>query len=288
MVAHSANTRGGVADWGSVTMVKMGTVWDRTAEFLTDNLTAIVPIALLAFFVPFSIQGNFAHIRDGANPGFALTLQLVSLAFGLLAMWGWLTIVAMTLGGGEERNASSIATRKLLPALLIWVLLFLALFGIPIAAVLALAPGSEDAVRGSASMIEMIRTGLVVYILVVLLPLVALLGRLVLITPVIVGEGKLFGAIGRSFRLTRGLTLGIFGVLLLYALVSNVAVLATQTVFGSIFELLAGAPASALSLSVVLTSVMVAAVQTGFTVIGPVFTANLYMALTQREAAATA
>jgi hypothetical protein len=66
-------------------MVKMGTVWDRTAEFLTDNLTAIVPIALLAFFVPFSIQGNFAHIRDGANPGFALTLQLVSLAFGLAA-----------------------------------------------------------------------------------------------------------------------------------------------------------------------------------------------------------
>jgi hypothetical protein len=40
-------------------MVKMSTVWDRTAEFLSDNIGAIVPVALLAFFVPASIGGSF-------------------------------------------------------------------------------------------------------------------------------------------------------------------------------------------------------------------------------------
>jgi len=54
--------------------------------------------------------------------------------------------------------------------------------------------------------------------------------------------------------------------------------LATQLVFGSIFRLVAG-QSDGLSLSNILTSVMVAAVQAGFTVIVPVFSAKLYQAL---------
>ena len=38
-------------------MVNMGNVWDRTTEFLSDNLGAVVPIALLTIFVPQSISG---------------------------------------------------------------------------------------------------------------------------------------------------------------------------------------------------------------------------------------
>ena len=97
-------------------MVKMGTVWDRTAEFLSDNIAAILPIALLAFFVPASIEGNFAAATTGAGPGFKLLISVLQILFALVSVWGSLAITAMALDIASERSAANIATRRFLPA----------------------------------------------------------------------------------------------------------------------------------------------------------------------------
>ncbi|HWU96609.1 MAG TPA: hypothetical protein VN029_13500, partial [Sphingomonas sp.] len=95
-------------------MAKMGTVWDRTAEFLSDNLGAVLPVALLAFFVPASIEGSFQAAKTGAGPGLILSLYLVQLAFGILSLWGSLTIVAMALDMADARGAGAIGRARLL------------------------------------------------------------------------------------------------------------------------------------------------------------------------------
>ncbi|MBO9713644.1 glycerophosphoryl diester phosphodiesterase membrane domain-containing protein [Sphingomonas sp.] len=265
-------------------MVKMGTVWDRTAEFVTDNLSAIVPVALLAFFVPFSIQGNLATLRQNAGADLAVTLELVSLAFGVLVLWGSLAIVAMALG---LRDARAVATRRLPAALLVWIALFAALVA-PVLVLLLVTDTIALAMEIAQNGLDFAALGramAIVYVLLIVAPLLLWLGaRLIVVGPGIVAEQRLFSAIRRSFQLTRGHGLMIVGVILLYGLVAFVAKLAAQTVFGSIFQLISG-PASGVSLSQVLASVMVALVQTAFAVIAPAFTAKLFLALTQREAA---
>ena len=269
-------------------MVKMSTVWDRTAEFLTDNLGAILPIALLAYLVPFSITGSFEPIRINAETQLAVTLQLVSLAFSILAVWGSLTIIAMTLGT-DASAAGAVGARRLVPALVVALVVVVAMIALLAPVLLLLLAAGTDLMalsRGDLNQITPASAGIVaLYSLVAFPVLVWLTARLVLLNPLIVAEKRMLDAIPRSWNLTRGLTMRVIGVTLLYFLVSGVAVLATQMVFGSIFRLVAG-PAEGLSLSGVLTSVMVAAVQTGFTVIVPVFTANLYRAIVaQRESA---
>src|SRR6187549_1061232 len=94
-------------------MVKMGTVWDRTAEFLSDNIGTILPIALLAFFVPASIEGNFQAAMEGASFTLILTLRLVQLAFGILSLWGSLTITVMALDMAGIETAGGMAGKRL-------------------------------------------------------------------------------------------------------------------------------------------------------------------------------
>lgn len=264
-------------------MVKMGTVWDRTAEFLSDNIAAVLPIALLAFFVPASIEGNFAAIEEGADRTMVVALYAIRVAFGILQMWGSLAIAALALDIASEKTAGRVALRRLLQALVVSVAMLavvLVLF-LPIPAVLG-ANGIDLTAVARGQRFDMSATlagSVAIYLILLVLLLLWLGARLAVVTPVIVGENRWFGAIRRSWRLTRGATLRIVGVVLLYAIVSWVAALAAQTVFGSIFALVAGGEGSGLSLAGVLTAIVTAAVQTGFTVLAPVFTAKLYIAL---------
>jgi hypothetical protein len=263
-------------------MVKMGTVWDRAAEFLTDNLPAILPIALFAFFVPLSIMGSLGSVLDAQAEGLAYALWIIVFALAALVNWGSLVLVAMALEREGERNSEfgAIAARRLAPALLVWLAIFglLVLLSLPV--VLTLASGPREA--GTLSIPLVVAWPLMIYLVSAIIAAVWLLARLILVYPVIVAEKRWFGAIWRSWALTRGIALRIVGVILLYFLVTIVGMLATKTVFGSIFTLIAG-PGGALSLSSVLTSVMTAVVGTGFSVIVPVFTARLYLALDAAE-----
>lgn len=265
-------------------MVKMATVWDRTAEFLSDNIGAIVPIALLAFFVPTSIEGNFEAAMTDASPSLVLTLRLVQLGFAILSLWGSLAITALALEIGGSDTAGRIAGRRLLPALLIAIVcLAVALTAVlPIPLVLG-ASGVDLAAVAEGRNVEF-GTGVAGFVALYGLVLVALMlwlaARLIVIWPVVVREGRGLSALRQSWKLTRGTAWRVVGVIVLFSLLSWVAMLAANTVFGSIFALVAGGGEGGVSLAGLLTAIVVAAVQTGFSVIVPVFTAKLYQALT--------
>ena len=265
-------------------MAKMGTVWDRTAEFLSDNLGAVLPVALLAFFVPASIEGSFQAAKAGAGTALALSLYLVQIAFGILSIWGSLTISAMALDMADVRGAGRIGRDRLLPALAVSVLIFAAMFVLALPVPLALQLGGYDVMeiaRGNnVSLSPQIAGGIALYMLVALCLILWIGARLFVTNPVIVREKRMFSSLRQSWKLTRGMTWRIIGVILLFALISWVSILAANMVFGSIFTLVAGGSADGISLAGVLTSVVVAAVQTGFTVLVPAFTAKLYLVLT--------
>ncbi|RYE01767.1 MAG: hypothetical protein EOP61_10340 [Sphingomonadales bacterium] len=265
-------------------MVKMGTVWDRTAEFLTDNLATILPIALLAFFVPASIEGNFQAAMEGASSELILALQLVQLAFGVLTVWGMLAFTAMALENADSDHAGRLAVQRLPAALAVTIVTFAALLllmaPIPVVLsangvdVMAIAHGRDfDLPSGVASFVA-------IYLIAAAALSLWLCARLIVATPVIVREGKWLGSLSQSWKLTRGITWRVIGVIILFVLVSWVSILAASTVFGSIFALIAGGDRAGVTLAGVLTSIVVAAVQTGFTVLIPVFTSKLYLALT--------
>ncbi|HEX8302886.1 glycerophosphoryl diester phosphodiesterase membrane domain-containing protein [Sphingomonas sp.] len=265
-------------------MVKMGTVWDRTAEFLTDNIAAILPIALLAFFVPASIEGNFQAAMEGADPALILTLRLVQLGFGVLSIWGSLTITVMALNVAGVDGAGRVAGKRLPAALLVAVVTIAAVFVLLLPVPMVLSANGVDlaaiAERREVDIAPAMAGFVAIYMLVLAGLLLWAAARLIVTTPVIVREGRWLGALRQSWKLTRGVAWRVIGVILLFALVSWVSILAANTVFGSIFALVAGGDRAGVSLAGVLTSIVVAAVQTGFTVLIPAFTAKLYLALT--------
>lgn len=265
-------------------MVKMGTVWDRTAEFLSDNIGTVLPVALLAFFVPASIEGNFEAAMTGAGTGLVAVLRVAQLAFAILSLWGTLTITAMALDMGGEDGAARIAQRRLPAAIVVWLVLLLAAFvlALPVLAILVIGGVDLEALAaGSIPEISPTTATIVAfYTLALVLVLLWASARLIVSTPVIVREGRWLSAIPQSWRLTGGSTLRIIGVILLYVLVSWVAQLAANTVFGSIFALVAGGGGEGVSLAGILTSIVTAGVQTAFLVLMAAFEAKLYLALT--------
>lgn len=267
-------------------MVKMGDVWDRTAEFLSDNIAAILPVALLAFFVPASISGNFAAAREGAGLGLEAGLLLAQLALAILSVWGTIAITVMALDDAGSEGVGRTALRRLPAALVLavtgFVVAIVALLPIPLVLgangvdMTALAEG-RDAAMGSGP-----ATFVALYVLALAAIGIWLMARLIVVNPVLVREGRWLSAYTQSWKLTRGVTWRIIGVILLFALVAWVSWLAAQTVFGSVFALVAGEMDDGVSLAGVLTSIVVAAVQTAFMVLGAAFVAKLYLALTAR------
>ncbi|HSX55527.1 MAG TPA: hypothetical protein VLG14_09530 [Sphingomonas sp.] len=273
-------------------MVSMGTVWDRTAEFLSDNLGTVLPVALGAIFVPAAISGSLSGLQQGAAPGLATGLGLASLLLAIVTFWGQLAITALALDPAAGRGAAGIATRRLPAALLVTVALFVALFllALPVGIIMALN-GVDLSGAATGAMPQMPPAAafwVLLYFLVLLPVLLWLFARLVVLIPAIIGEKAMFGAIPRSWSLTRGSAFKIAGVLILYGIVASVAYLAATTAFGAIITLIAGRGEDGLSLAMVLTVVVGGAVSTAFTVLGTAFTAKLFLALrAAKEAAPT-
>lgn len=267
-------------------MISMGTVWDRTAEFLSDNLGTILPIALVGIFVPAVVTANFAELQQGATPGLKAGLGIGSFLLAIASFWGQLAIVALALDPSQGRAAVRQATRRLPAAVAVMIVMLivglialtpfgviLALSGVDLA---AMQPGSMPTPPASA-------VGSILIYGILLLPVALwLFARFAVLLPVVVGERLALGAFGRSWRLTRGVALKIVGVLILYVAVSSVASSAAQFGIGSIFRLLTGA-ASGISIASVLTTIIVAGVSTAFTVLGTAFTAKLFIALLARD-----
>lgn len=267
-------------------MIRMGDVWDRTIEFLGDNLGAVVPIALLAILIPNSISNSLSEVQANATPGVQLSLSILSIALMIVQFWGQLAISAHAIG---LASPTRVATARLLPMIGLYVLVGIAflVLAMPFVVIVfgsgvdpqLLATGDQGAMR---LMLESVGGLLALYGLVFVVLSFWIAARfLAVLLPVIAAERRGFGAFGRSLELTRGLTWRIIGVFVLYAVVALVAVLAARTVFGATLRLLTDA-SGPINVASVITAVIVSAVMTALTVLATVFLAKLYVAAASR------
>ena len=263
-------------------MVSMGTVWDRTTEFLSDNLSAIASIAFLAIFLPTAISESLEPLTAEAGST-AMAIQLLSIVLSVVLLWGQLAITALALDPGPGRSAAiASASKRLVPVVGLLLILLAGMFVLMLPIPVALAFSGFDFQAAMTSGNGEIPSGaagfLLLYSLFLGIVLVWLGARLVLVTPVMLTEGLWFGAIARSFRLTRRIALKIVGVIILYVIVWGVSFLAAKLVFGSIFRLIAGGE-GLVTVGSVITAALVAVVLTAFNVLASAFTGKLYLAV---------
>lgn len=265
-------------------MVRMGDVWDRAVEFLSEHIALILPIAIFALVLPASITGSLEPLSATGSQSVRLVLVVTGLAFAILSLWVQLAIAAMAIQPDQARRAAAVATARLLPALGIYLLLFIVVCFVVFAqaAVIVGTSGLDPATMnwGDPSAVQL-PSGTIGWLVAILIldgvVMLALMAKLAPLTGVIVAERRGLGAIARAWGLTRGIAWRLVGVILLYVVVSTVAQLAAQFVFGAIMALIAGGDGP-VTVGGVVTSVLVASVGAAFTVLAAAFAAKLYVA----------
>jgi hypothetical protein len=266
-------------------MVNMGNVWDRTTEFLSDNLGAVVPIALLTIFVPQSISGAIKLAGTAVTPALG---QGIVLALLVPMLWGQLAITALALRPDAGRGAAqATATRRFLPALAAMLILFgvIVLLFLPI--VIALAANGVDLTALTSSNpgpkpdISPALAGFIgLYGLAWLVVAAFVSVRLsTLLFPVIAAEGGIVSALRRSFALSRGIAWKLLGVVLLFGLVVGVASIAVTSVFGTLFRFL-DPTAGPFAIGSIIVAILGGLVTTAYYVIQSSFMAKVYLAAT--------
>lgn len=96
----------------------MSTVWDRTAEFLSDNLAALTPLVLFGIFVPLTLIGSLMPLMGTGGQPADLALGLMVLALSLVSSWAGVAITALAFDPAAGRGgAVRVANRRLLPVI---------------------------------------------------------------------------------------------------------------------------------------------------------------------------
>lgn len=269
-------------------MAKMSIVWDRTTAFVGEHLGALVPLALAAFVVPSVLSSCASAAAVTASPGVRLSAGALAVLLSILSFWGSLTVIALATGAGSLADAGRLAARRLPAALLVAIVIGIAaaIATLPVPLILAARGYNVLAIaagQGANIVVDPQTSSMVaLWGLVLILAFFFLFTRLLLVSTVVLREGALFGAIGRSWALTRGHGWRIFGLLLLLALIGGVAQLAAKLVFGSVFALFFG-NAPGLTTAMVLTTIVTASVQAVVMLLLAAFQGRLYVALTTRD-----
>lgn len=276
--------------------VGIGAVWDSAVEAVRGRLGLLVPMAALTLFLPGVIQAALALYTGGMSgdvpvapgPGGA-SLRFV-LMLGLLALtfWGALAITAITGDPAvDAAEAKRRASARLLPLLGVSIVLGIALSLLIVPVVVALVRSGADMAAMGAGTMPTLSAGASTFVglygLFVTVLLLWLLARLLPLVPVVLNERLGLRAIGRSFRLTRGLALKLVGALLLYLIVLYVATSAAQWVTFIPLRLILGA--ERIGVAAFLAAVVGALVAAGFSLLAYAFTAQLYDRLVARERA---
>ncbi|OAN66811.1 hypothetical protein A7X12_09295 [Sphingomonas sp. TDK1] len=266
----------------------MGIVWDRTSAFVGERFGALATVALAAFVVPGVVSTWLQVLSGTAGYGARVVLGAIVLLLSLPSVWGSLTIIALATGEGSVGTAGGLAVRRLPATVIVSIVLGLAaaLLAVPVPLLLAargydiaaMAAGQAGAMTVDAQTSSMVA----LYVLVLTPVLLIALTRLILINAVVLREGALFGAIRRSWTLTRRHGWRIFGMLLLFALVGGIARLAARTVFGSVFTLLFGG-GGGLTTAFLLTAIVTTCIQAVVMLLLAAFEGKLYVALTTSD-----
>lgn len=266
-------------------MVKISSVWDSTVAVLAGRAALLVPLAAIAFFLPAAGQ-NAIKLYGGASTGptvFGFVYALLAL---ILALWGQLAVIAIASDPATTQREAQRAAFSRVPAYLV-VLLVLVGCGLVLAVPVigALIASRYDfawaAAATDAASLPPIAPGTRLFLLFYTLALMAggiwISARLFLVGAVVLNERRAIGALGRSVALTRGLTLKLIGVALLFLIVASVATLAAQSVIGLVFRLALGP--NQIATAKFMAASAGAVLSAAFTVVTQVFAARLYAAV---------
>lgn len=273
-------------------MVKMGNIWDRTAEVLAGRGGMLAGIAVLTLFVPGAINAAYGAYAPAGTLRSAIALLLL-LGVTIASVWGQLAIIAAATDPATTRPvAQGHATARLLPALAVALVLGVA-FGIAFLPAIALlvvahvdvagmANGTAAASSSSAGPIAL--AGL--YMLVAFVAMLFVGARLLPLYAVVLRERRGLGAIARAWRLTRRHTWRLVGAVLLFVVVLLIASWAAQAVAGLVTALVLGGDQAATVKFV--GQLAGQAASTALTLVAIVFSAQAYLAFTARDAALAA
>lgn len=262
-------------------MIRIGTVWDRTTDVLAGRSGILAGIALLLVFLPSVVQ---AAVRTfgGANVAIALIAGIVGIAVAVLAVWASLSLTAVASDPAVDRDRALAIGRNRLPAgLAVLVVLMLIALVAVLPGIALLASSGFDFARARAGLPQLTADtgragGAMLYFLALSLAGIWFSARLVPLFAIVTNERRGLRALSRSFALTRGSTLKLIGVMILYAIVLFVVLLAATSIVGLIFRLALG-PESTATVGFVV-AVVGAAVTSMFSVLQSTFSAQFYIA----------
>lgn len=271
--------------------VEIGSVWESAVEAARGRAGLIAPIAALALFLPAVIQAGLVLYTGGVtgalpvatSTGGSLLRFALMLGILVLTLWGALAITAIT---GDPSTTAADANRRasarLMPLLAVTVVLglILTLLILPLIGVL-LASGMNMQTMAQTGSVPEMTSGRALFVglygLFVTGLLLWLFARLLPLVPTVLNERLGLRAIGRTFRLTRGLGLKLVGALLLYVIVLFVAGQAAQWITFIPLRLVLGA--ENIGVARFLAAIVGALVSTVFSVLAYAFTAQLYQRL---------
>ncbi|PAX09436.1 hypothetical protein [Sphingomonas lenta] len=274
-------------------MVRINTVWDSAVEAVRGRAGLIAPIATAAIFLPSVAQAAvqaYLAPQPGAvaAAGSAAVGSLVTIIALVVTLWGALAITAITSHPSTtSADATRQATARLLPLIGVSLVIgfALTLLGLPLIALLIAAgvdfenmtPGQTPQISGGLGALAFL------YMLVLLGLLLWIFARLLPLVPTVLHERLGVRAIGRAFRMTKGMGLKLVGVVLLYFIVLIVASGAAQLVFGLVARFALGQDGSATAQFV--GGIASAVVATILSVLSYAFVARLYAMLSGRDLA---
>lgn len=262
-------------------MIRIGTIWDRTTEVIAGRGGILAVIAIALLFAPNVAQAAVAALAAD-NSALKAIAGLLTLAVLVLAIWGSLALTAVASDPAVgRRDALEMGRARLGAGLGVTVILI-------VAVLLALVPGLAlvvasgfDFAKAQATVaqtaIDAGTFGLaMLWFVVIGLVMLCVGARLTPLMPVVANERRGVGAFARAFALTRGSTLRLIGVLILYVIVFLVVLAAATAIFGLIARLLVGPESPAIVGFV--TAIATAAASAVFGVIQNVFSAQFYLA----------
>ncbi|NYD90704.1 hypothetical protein [Sphingomonas melonis] len=268
-------------------MVKMGNVWDRSAEVLNGRGGMLAGIAALSLYVPQLVNAAWTTFAPPSSMTTAMIGLVIVVSAAVVAIWGQLALIAASLDPATDRRAAiAQANSRLAAALLVAVVLtiVITIAFLPSIVLLiragfdyqALAAGTPMAPTnpGAAGL-----AGLYAFMLGLVLLFVG--ARMLPLYAVVLHERLGVAAIARCWRLTRRHTWRLVGAVLLFVVVLMIATWAAQMVSGLIFRLALGADAQ--KTVAFLAAAVGQAVSTALTLVAIVFSAQLYVALLARE-----
>lgn len=265
--------------------LSVGQAWSEATAVLGRDGGLIATVALAMLVLPGALVGVAAPPGSAlAESGSAGFLVLIAT---LIAFAGQIAIARIALGPPlTVGQAIGLGFKRFLSFFLAWVLWLLP-FVIGIAVAFSASGVDLAALSEGASPPPSVPAWVSLTVLVLTIALIVVAARMLLLTPAAAAErlGPI-GLLKRSWQLSRGHALKLFGLLLLLGLMFVVLVLGLGSAIGSVVVLLLG-KSEAWSISALLLTLVEGVLSAIISVFSAVLLARIYAQLTAGPASVT-